>query len=46
MPLNCYECGLNNYHFCDVTGDCIEEYRNTEYRPSFCPLKEAPDKEE
>lgn len=44
MPMNCYECELNNYHFCDVTGDCIEEYRDTEYRPDFCPLRELPEK--
>ena len=46
MPSNCYECELNNYHFCDVTGDNIEIYRNTEYKPTWCPLREVPQKKE
>ena len=46
MPSNCYECELNNYHFCDVTGDNIERYRNTEYKPTWCPLREVPQKKE
>lgn len=43
MPNSCYECCLNNYHFCDVTTDSIEEYMNTEHRPDWCPLKKLPD---
>jgi hypothetical protein len=43
-PCNCYECELNNYHFCNVTGENIEEYRNTEYKPDWCPLSPLPEK--
>ncbi len=39
MPENCYECCLNNYHFCDVTADGID----IEHRPNWCPLKPAPE---
>lgn len=46
MPMNCYECSLNNYHFCDVTADSIEEYMNEEYRPSWCPLKPVPEEQD
>lgn len=45
MPENCYECCLNNSHFCDVTTDPIEDYMNTEYRPDWCPLQAAPEEE-
>ena len=41
MPESCYECCLNNYHFCDVTADAI----NTEYRPDWCPLKPVPEEQ-
>ena len=44
MPSNCYECELNNYHFCFVTDDNVERYRNTEYKPTWCPLREVPQK--
>lgn len=44
MPKNCYECYLHNYHFCDFTGDSIEEYMNTEHKPEWCLLKPAPEK--
>ena len=46
MPSNCYECELNNYHFCFVTSDNVERYRNTEYKPTWCPLREVPQKME
>ena len=42
MPMNCYECCLNNYHFCYVTDDSIEECLNSEYKPNWCPLKPLP----
>ena len=44
MPKNCYECDLNNYHFCDATGDCIVKFMNSEHRPDWCPLKAMPEK--
>lgn len=41
-PENCYYCELNNYHFCNVTGNNIKEYLATEYRPKWCPLSPLP----
>lgn len=44
IPSNCYECGNHNYHFCFWTGDCIEEYLDSEGRPDSCPIKLLPKK--
>ena len=44
MPENCGECSLNNFHFCSVTTDEIEEYLNSEERPYWCPLQPVPEK--
>lgn len=41
---NCYKCPLNNYHFCNATGNCIVEYMNKNCRPDWCPLKAVPEK--
>ena len=49
MPDSCNECCLHNYHFCDVIGDCIDKYMydiNEKDKPSWCPLKEVPEKKE
>ena len=40
IPCSCYKCEMHNYHFCNLTGDCIEEYMNKEERPDNCPIKE------
>lgn len=41
VPANCYECELNNYHFCNVTGDEIENDWQDCTKPDDCPLKSA-----
>lgn len=43
-PNNCYECPLNNYHFCGMTEKCIVEFINSKCRPNWCPLKAMPEK--
>ena len=42
MPEGCWQCNLHNYHYCDVTGKCINEFMNTEHRPDWCPLESPP----
>lgn len=42
VPSSCYDCELNNYHFCDLTGNCIEQNRDDDTRADDCPLKEVP----
>ena len=39
MPVNCWECDLNNGYFCDITGNSIEDFLNDEEREKDCPLK-------
>ena len=41
MPDSCSDCPLHNYHFCNVTGEPIDE----DIIPDHCLLKEAPEKE-
>lgn len=42
MPYNCYDCALQNYHECDLTGESIEEdyCYNGDSREKHCPLIE------
>ena len=39
IPVNCWECDLNNGHFCDITSNSIEDFMNVEEREKECPLK-------
>ena len=39
MPDSCFNCDLHNYHFCDCTGECIEENYDDGTRNTNCPLK-------
>ena len=39
MPDSCYDCCLNNYHFCDVTQTNIEKHWDEGTKPKDCPLK-------
>lgn len=43
MPYNCYDCALQNYHECDLTGESIEEDYcwNGDSREKHCPLREV-----
>lgn len=41
-PKNCYECCLNNDHFCGVVGNCTVKFANS--RPDWCPLKAVPER--
>jgi hypothetical protein len=43
MPYNCYDCDLQNYHECDLTGESIEEdyCYNGDSREKHCPLREV-----
>lgn len=43
MPYNCYDCALHNYHYCDLTGESIEEdyCYNGDSREKHCPLREV-----
>ena len=41
-PKNCYECPLNNNHFCDATNNCTLKY--VDCKPRWCPLKEVPNR--
>lgn len=41
-PKNCYECLLNNDHFCGVVGNCIVKFANS--KPDWCPLKVVPER--
>jgi hypothetical protein len=43
MPSNCYMCDLHNYHYCDLTGESIEEDYcwNENSREKHCPLREV-----
>ena len=40
MPESCYDCCLNNYHFCDVTQTDIEKHWDEGTKPKDCPLYE------
>lgn len=43
VPMNCFECDLHNYHFCNLTGNCIESNIDDNTRADDCPLKEVND---
>lgn len=45
MPESCYDCDLNNYHFCDITGNLIESNRDDGTRADDCPLIEIKENE-
>ena len=38
MPESCFNCDLHNYHFCDLTGNCIEQNYDDGTREVDCPL--------
>lgn len=42
VPGSCFDCDLHNYHFCDSTGNCIEQNMDDNTRADDCPLKELP----
>ena len=42
VPDSCYNCEMHNYHFCDLTGNCIEQNYDDGTRAVDCPLKEVP----
>ena len=42
LPKSCYDCNLHNYHYCDVTGSCIEQNWDECTKAEDCPLKEVP----
>ena len=39
MPESCFNCDLHNYHFCNITGNCIEQNYDDGTREIDCPLK-------
>lgn len=41
IPKSCYDCDFHNYHFCDMTGNCIEQNIDDGTRAEDCPLKEV-----
>ena len=43
IPDSCFNCDFHNYHFCDMTGNCIEENMDNGTRADDCPLKEVND---
>lgn len=46
MPEGCLDCMFHNYHFCNITGENIDNnlYDLTaDNKPNTCPLKELPD---
>lgn len=42
IPKSCYDCDFHNYHFCDMTGNCVEQNIDNGTRADDCPLKEIP----
>ena len=42
IPKSCYDCDFHNYHFCDMTGNCVEQNIDNGTRADDCPLKEVP----
>ena len=43
IPGSCFDCDLHNYHFCDLTGNCIEQNYDDSTRAEDCPLEEVPE---
>ena len=43
LPDSCFNCDLHNYHFCDLTGNLIEENWGNGTRADDCPLSEVSD---
>ena len=41
MPKSCYDYDLNNYHFCNITGNLIESNWDDGTRADDCPLIEV-----
>lgn len=41
LPDSCFNCELHNYHFCNLTGNCIEENWDNGTRADDCPLEEV-----
>ena len=46
MSNSCYDCELNNYHFCNITGNLIEKNLDDGTRADDCPLIEIKENEE
>jgi len=46
MPNSCYDCDLNNYHFCNITGNLIEKNWDDGTRADDCPLIEIKENED
>lgn len=46
MPKNCYECDLHNYHFCDLTGNLVEQNIDDCTTAADCPLVEIKENED
>ena len=42
IPKSCFDCDFHNYHFCNMTGNCIEQNIDDGTRAEDCPLKEVP----
>lgn len=41
LPESCFDCDLHNYHFCDLTGNCIEENWDNGTRADDCLLEQT-----
>ena len=46
MPNSYYDWELNNYHFCNITGNLIEKDRDGGTAANDCPLIEIKENEE
>lgn len=44
IPNGCFDCDLHNYHFCNLTGNLVENNLDDGTRADDCPLKEVNDK--
>lgn len=42
IPNGCFDCDLHNYHFCNLTGNLVENNLDDGTRADDCPLKEVP----
>ena len=42
IPNGCFDCDLHNYHFCNLTGNLVENNLDDGTRAGDCPLKEVP----
>ena len=43
VPCSCFDCELHNYHFCNLTGNLVENNLDDGTRAGDCPLKEVSD---